>query len=95
MRQGRLDPEEMRKKQERFQTRLLEAANAMEERGQNHKLQAEAYRGGPLKADSTMVLQDEDVFRELKRRRDEARSLALPVEQKRQIEWYYENLLMR
>ncbi len=93
LRQGRIDPEELRKKQERFQTRLLEAANAMEERGRDRQRQAEAYRGGALKPDSNGTVVREDVFRELQRRREWARSLSLPAEQKRRIESYYEALL--
>jgi hypothetical protein len=94
LRQGQLDPEEVRQRQERFQTRLLEATNALEERGQDRQRQAEAYLGGPLKSDSSEVTPGEDVFQELRRREERARGLPLPPEQKRRIESYYETLLM-
>nr|HAP00090.1 hypothetical protein [Fibrobacterota bacterium] len=95
LRQDHPDPEEIRKKQERFQTRLLEAANAMEERGQDRERQAQAYRGEALKPESDVAPQGEDVFRELRKRREQVRGLPIPADQKRQLEWYYESLLTR
>ncbi len=93
LRRGSLSPEEIRQRQERFQTRLLEATNAMEERGRDRQRQAEAYRGGALKPDSAEVSPRADVFQELKRRQEWARGLNLPPEQKRRVESYYESLL--
>lgn len=93
LRQGELSPEEVRQRQEGFQTRLLEATNALEERGQDRQRQAEAYLGGALKSDSTESSPGPDVYLELRRREEWARGLPLPPEQKRRLESYYETLL--
>jgi|GEM_PF-2538720 len=101
LRRHRLDPGEIQRRQERFQTRLLEAANALEERGQDRERRAEAYKGGatsnsdqgPTSAQQQKARQQEALLRELKRRRDEARELPLSPEEKRRVEWYYEQLL--
>ncbi len=92
LRGGQFDPATLQKRQEQFRTRLLESADAMEERGQQQQRRAEAYRGGieippraPLPVDSLAV--------ELRRRREDARRLPLTPTQKRRVEWYYERLL--
>ncbi len=93
LRSGRLSAQEIRQRQDRFQTRLLQAANALEVRGEDRRRQAEAYRGqalSPLPADSTP---GRDWMRELRRRRDAARDLALSPEQRSYLEWYYDHLL--
>jgi hypothetical protein len=94
LRRRSLSPAEIQRRQERFQTRLLEAAHALEERGQERERRAEAYKGGVLPpAGDAGAFYDENWIRELKRRRDEARKLPLPPEQKRRVEWYYDQLL--
>jgi DNA repair exonuclease SbcCD ATPase subunit len=94
LRRRSLSPAEVQRRQERFQTRLLEAANALEERGQERERRAEAYQGGARTVTVPAApARDEALARELKRRRDEARALPLSPEQKRRLEWYYEQLL--
>lgn len=93
LRGRRLDPEEVRRRQERFRTRLLEAANALEERGRERERRAEAYRGEALPQTPSTGPGDEERQRLLKRRRDEALRLPLTPAQKRRVEWYYDQLL--
>jgi hypothetical protein len=94
LRRRSLSPAEIQRRQERFRTRLLEAAHALEERGEERERRAEAYKGGALPPSAAAAASfDENWTRELKRRRDEARKLPLPPEQKRRVEWYYEQLL--
>jgi len=92
LRGGRLDPEALRKRQEQFRTRLLESADAMEERGQQRERRAEAYRGGITPATARSLPLD-SLAAELRRRREDARRLPLTPEQKRRVEWYYERLI--
>lgn len=94
LRRRNLSPAEIQRRQERFRTRLLEAAHALEERGEERERRAEAYKGSALPPSAAAApSSDESWLRELKRRRDEARKLPLPPEQKRRVEWYYEQLL--
>lgn len=93
LREGRLDPEEIRKRQERFHTRLLQSADAMEERGHREERRAEVWAGGPTAVDGRTALPADSLAAELKRRRENARRLPLTPEQKRRVEWYYERLL--
>lgn len=92
LRGGRLDEAELRKRQERFRTRLLESADAQEERGRQRERRAEAYRGGGLVFEGPALPVD-SLAEELRRRREDARRLPLTPEQKRRVEWYYERLL--
>jgi hypothetical protein len=93
LRGARLDPGALQKRQDQFRTRLLEAANAMEERGHQRERRAEAYAGGLAIPEGGRVFPVDRLATELKRRREEARKLPLTPEQKRRVEWYYERLL--
>jgi hypothetical protein len=93
LRGRRLDPGEVRRRQERFRTRLLEAANALEERGRERERRAEAYKGGAVAPSAEPAPVNEEWLRVLKRRRREALELPLTPAQKRRVEWYYDQLL--
>ncbi len=93
LREGRMDPEEVRKRQERFRTRLLQSADAMEERGHRQERRAEVWAGGMEILDGGTALPMDSLATELRRRRENARRLPLTPEQKRRVEWYYERLL--
>jgi hypothetical protein len=93
LRGERLDPGTLQKRQEQFRTRLLEAANALEERGQQRERRAEAYAGGLLAPEGPALPAGDSLAAEIRRRREEARKLPLSPGQKRRVEWYYERLL--
>jgi hypothetical protein len=93
LRGERPDPAALKKRQEQFRSRLLEAANAMEERGQQQERRAEAYAGGIAAPRNAPGLAFDSLATELRRHRAEARKLPLSPEQRRRMEWYYERLL--
>ena len=93
LRGERLDPETVRKRQEQFRSRLLEATDAMEERGQRQERRAEAWTGGVRFPERIGSLGMDSLAVELKRRRAEARKLPLTPAQKQRVEWYYDRLL--
>lgn len=93
LRDGRLDPEDIRRRQEQFRTRLLQSADAMEERGQRQERRGEVWAGGLEPVAGVTSLPADSLAAELKRRREQARRLPLTPEQKRRVEWYYERLL--
>ena len=96
LRSGRMSPEELKRRQERFQSRLLEASNAMQERGQSESRQAEANRGdaapvaGPSKA-----AEEARLLRLLREARRDAKGLRLSEGQRKYLDEYYESLLTR
>jgi hypothetical protein len=93
LRGPRLDPGTIQKRQEQFRTRLLEAATALEERGQVRERRAEAYAGGLPAVEAGPTLPLDSLAAELRRHREEARKLPLSPGQKRRVEWYYEQML--
>lgn len=95
MREGRLAPEEIRKRQERFQTRMLEAANALEERGMSEERKAEAGKGGPKEMAESAGAGEGRLLRLLREARRSARELRLDESQRRVLDEYYESLLTR
>lgn len=98
LRGGRLSPEELKRRQERFQSRLLEASNAMQERGQSESRQAEANRRGgdaaPLMGPSKAA-EEARLLRLLREARRDAKALRLSEGQRKHLEEYYESLLTR
>ncbi|MEO7426663.1 MAG: DUF4175 family protein [Fibrobacteria bacterium] len=96
LRQGRLTPEEVRRRQERFQTRLLEASNAMQERGQSEKREAEASHKRPTEASVAFKAAEEARLLQLLREaRKNAKGLPLSEGQRKYLDEYYESLLTR
>lgn len=96
LRAGRMTPEEMRRRQERFQTRLLEASNAMQERGESEKRQAETARGNSGgTAGDAKAADDTKLLRLLREARKEAKGMRLSEGQRRYLEDFYESLLTR
>ena len=96
LRQGRLAPEELRLRQERFQSRLLEASNAMEERGQSEMRQAETSHGRSTEvADAGKVAAETRLIQLLHEARKSAKGLSLSDAQRKYLEEYYESLLTR
>ncbi len=96
LRGGRMTPEELKRRQERFQSKLLEASNAMQERGQSESRQAETSHGrpseitGPAKpADEARMLQ---LLREARR---SSKAMRLTEGQRKYLDEYYESLLTR
>jgi len=96
LRTGRMTPEEIRRRQERFQTRLLEASNAMQERGESEKRQAETGRGNPAGiSGAERAAEETRLLRLLREARKEAKSLDMSEGQRRYLEDFYESLLTR
>lgn len=95
LRQGRLNPEEVRRRQERFQSRLLEASNAMQERGQSESRQAEAGRGRPTGISEAARAQETRLLQLLREARKGAKGLPLTEGQRKRLEEYYESMLTR
>ncbi|MDB5050495.1 MAG: hypothetical protein JWO30_3566 [Fibrobacteres bacterium] len=96
LRQGRLTPEEVRRRQERFQSKLLEASNAMQERGQSESRQAETSRGRPAEVSVPSKAADEARMLQLLREgRKNAKGLRLSEGQRKYLDEYYESLLTR
>ncbi len=95
LRRRRLDPGEIERRQERFRTRLLEAANALEERGRQRERRAETHATGLIMEDPPASGVSDQFSRELRARRERALALPLTPEQRRRVEWYYEQLLGR
>jgi hypothetical protein len=95
MREGRLTPDEMRKRQERFQSRLLEAANAMEERGMSEERKAEAAQGAAKDVAESSKAGEARLLQLLREARRNAKELRLDGAQRRLLDEYYESLLTR
>jgi hypothetical protein len=96
MRMGRLTPEELKRRQERFQSRLLEASNAMQERGQSESRQAETARGRPTEVSAEAKAAEEArLLRLLREARRNAKDLPLTEGQRKYLDEYYESLLTR
>lgn len=95
MRQGRLGPEEMRKRQERFQSRLLEAANSMEERGMSDDRKAEAAKGPVKDVAESAKAGETRLIQLLREARRNSKALRLSEAQRRLLDEYYESLLTR
>lgn len=95
MRQGRVTPEDLRRRQERFQSRMLEAANALEERGMSEERKAETGKGpgkGPVESARAAEGRLLQLLREARRN---SRQLPLSEAQRRALDEYYESLLTR
>ena len=95
MREGRLSPEDVKKRQERFQSRMLEAANAMEERGMSEDRKAEASKGRPADVAEAAKAEAGRLLQLLKEARRDAKALRLSEAQRRFLDEYYESLLTR
>jgi len=96
LRQGRISPEDLRNRQERFQSRLLEAASAMQERGQSETRQAETSRGNPTQvADARKAPDEAKLIQLLREARRSAKGLSLTEAQRKYLDEYYESLLTR
>jgi hypothetical protein len=96
LRQGRITAEELQRRQDRFRSRLLEAANAMQERGQSQERQAQASRGNAGPAPQAESPADEArLLRLLREARRESRTMKLSEGQRKRLEEYYETLLTR
>jgi hypothetical protein len=96
LRAGRISPEEMKRRQERFQSRLLEASNAMQERGQSESRQAETSRGRPGEVSGPSKASEEARMLQLLREaRRNAKGLQLSEGQRKYLDEYYESLLTR
>jgi predicted ATP-dependent endonuclease of OLD family len=95
MRDGRLTPDEVRRRQERFQSRLLEAANAMEERGMSEERKAEASQGAVKDAPESARAAEARLLQLLREARRNAKTLRLSEAQRRLLDEYYESLLTR
>jgi len=94
MRQGRISPEEIQKKQNRFQTRLLEAASALQERGQSEKRESETARNNPnLTNNSPANLNETKMLQLLREARKNAKGLSLTQAERKHLDEYYETLL--
>jgi hypothetical protein len=96
LRQGRITAEELKRRQDRFQSRLLEAANAMQERGQSQERQAQASRGnaGPA-PQAESPAEEARLLRMLREARRESKSLKLSEGQRKRLDEFYETLLTR
>jgi hypothetical protein len=96
LRQGRISPEELKRRQERFQSRLLEASNAMQERGQSESRQAETSRGnaGPA-PEAARAAEEARLLQLLREARKGAKGLRLSEGQRKRLDEYYETLLTR
>ncbi|MDB5105665.1 MAG: hypothetical protein JWP91_3354 [Fibrobacteres bacterium] len=96
LRGGRLTPEELKRRQERFQSRLLEASNAMQERGQSESRQAETSRGGSAEVSGpSKAAEEARLLQLLREARRNAKGLRLSEGQRKYLEEYYESLLTR
>lgn len=95
LRQGRITAEELRQRQERFQTRLLEASTALEERGMSEKREAEAAHGAPTDVPSEKAMSETRLLQLLREARKESKTLRLSESQRKFLDEYYDNLLTR
>ncbi len=94
LRQGRLTPEEVRRRQDRFQSKLLEASNAMQERGQSEKREAETSRGRPAQVSpESKSAEEARMLQLLREARKSAKGLPLSQGQRKYLDEYYETLL--
>ncbi len=96
LRQGRFSPEDLRRRQERFQSRLLDASNAFQERGQSEKRQGETARGNPGTAlDNGPTLPEARILQMLREARKGSKALRLNYGQRKYLDEYYESMLTR
>ncbi len=96
MRQGRMTPEELRQQQERFQSRLLDASNAMQERGQSEMRQAETRHGTALESsDAAKSASESRLIQIMREAHKSSKGLSLSQAQRKYLEEYYESLLTR
>jgi len=96
LRLGRVSPEEIKRRQDRFQSRLLEASNAMQERGQSQERQAETSRGnGGPPPPAEKAAAEARLLELLREARRESKSLKLSEGQRKRLDEYYETLLTR
>ncbi|MBW8889043.1 MAG: hypothetical protein JF616_14915 [Fibrobacteres bacterium] len=96
LRMGRVNPEEIKRRQDRFQSRLLEASNAMQERGQSQERQAETSRGnGGPPPPAEKAAAEARLLELLREARRESKSLKLSEGQRKRLDEYYETLLTR
>jgi hypothetical protein len=96
LRQGRITAEELKRRQDRFQSRLLEASNAMQERGQSQERQAQSGRGNPGQAPpAENPAAEARLLRMLRDARRESKSMKLSEGQRKRLDEYYETLLTR
>ncbi len=96
LRQGRMTPEELRQQQERFQSRLLDASNAMQERGQSEMRQAETSHGpGGEISEATKSVSESRLLQILREAHKSSKGLSLSQAQRKYLEEYYESLLTR
>ena len=96
LRQGTISPEELRQKQERFQSRLLEAASALEERGQSESRQAETrHDQGVNVADGKKAMDETRLIQLLREARRNAKEMTLSESQRKYLNEYYESMLTR
>ena len=93
MRAGRLTPEDLRRRQERFQSRLLEAANALEERGMSDERKAETRQGAVKDVAESPAAAEARLLKLLREARRGAKDLSLDPAQRRHLDEYYESLL--
>ncbi len=93
LRQGRLNPEELQQKQQRFQTRLLEAANAMEERGESPEREAKSYQGNASENQIANAMSPDKVRDLLQAARKNAKNWKLDSNQRKIVEKYFETLM--
>ena len=89
------DDAELRKRQERFQTRMLEAASALEERGMSEERKAETGKGAPKDVAGSSGAGESRLLQLLREARRNARDLRLEEGQRRVLDEYYESLLTR
>jgi len=96
LRMGRISPEELKRQQDRFQSRLLEASNAMQERGQSQERQAETSRGnGGPPPPAEKAAAEARLLELLREARHDSKSLKLSEGQRKRLDEYYETLLTR
>jgi hypothetical protein len=94
LRNRALSPDDAKRKQERFQMRLLEATRALEERGKQEKREAEAFAGQSLGPAPTTPNQDQ-IHRRIQAIRERAKKLPIRAIEKEVLDNFYRELLTR
>ncbi len=95
LRKGRFSPQDMKNRQDRFQAKLLDAARALEQRGE------EKEREGKIASEKRRLFEarpadpPDALLQMLKAARQESRELELTGAQRRLLEEYYQTLMTR
>gem|GEM_PF-5935860 len=92
IRRGRLDPEGMKQKQDRFRMRLLEASRALQERGREEKRESRSFQGRLTGVSPEGTSQD-DLGRRIEAARKKAKSLPLGDREREELDNFYRELL--